>query len=247
MKKLLEANTASGRRRISQVFADFCELTAITFRNAVDKHGYDEREARYMQIIGGYTAEEADRFAELLAKLTLTFENGLSDHLGQLYMSLDMGNDRLGQFFTPYSVSTVMAKMTVGDHKALLADRDFITVSEPTCGSGGMIVALAEALRDVDVNYQQQLHVTAQDVDITAVHMTFIQLTLLHVPAAVVHGDTLTLEQRDVWYTPAHILGGWNAKLVDRAAAEAETEKDAPVTPVSNPTKNDDDKDRRAA
>lgn len=223
MKKLLEANAGYGQRRISQVFRDFCELAAIAMRNSVDARGYDQREARYLEIVKGYTSEEANRFAEVLAGLALQLEDGFSDALGHLYMSLDLGNESLGQFFTPFEVSRVMARMTVGTLTAQLAEKDFVSVHEPAVGSGGMVIALAEALLEEDVNYQQVLHATCWDVDITAVHMTFIQATLLNIPAVVVHGNTLTMEQHDVWPTPAHVIGGWDARLraEDDAAAEA--------------------------
>lgn len=234
MKKMLEANVAYGRRRISQVFADFCELAALAIRNSVDLHGHDEREARYMGIISGYTAEEANRFAEVLAMLTLEFEEGFSDALGHLYMSLDLGSEHLGQFFTPYDVSTVIAKMTIGDYTETLAGQEFITANEPACGSGGMVIALADELRRAGINYQQRMHVTAQDIELTSVHMAYIQLSLLNVPARVVHGNTLTLEVHDTWHTPAHVLGGWNFKLKNREAIKAvlglEPEFVAPVT-----------------
>jgi hypothetical protein len=222
MKKLLEANVAYGSRRISQVFRDFCELSALAIRNSVDMNGWDEREAQYLRVIGDYTPEEAERFAHILAKLALEFEAGFSDALGHLYMSLDLGSDHLGQFFTPYEVSSLMAQMTLEDYTDKLAavrleGREFITVNEPTCGSGGMIIALADALRGAGVNYQQAMHVTAQDIELTSVHMTYVQLSLLNIPAVVIHGNTLTLEQRDAWYTPAHILGGWDSRLENRA------------------------------
>jgi len=50
--------------------------------------------------------------------------------------------------------------------------------------------------------------------------MTFIQLALLHVPAVVIHGNGLTGECREQWFTPAHILGGWGARLRRREAEE---------------------------
>lgn len=232
MKKLLEANTAYGRRRVSEVFSDFCELAALAIRNSVDLNGRADREAAYMRIIDGYTPEEAGRFAQVFADVTLKFEAGFSDALGELYMSLDLGNERLGQFFTPYDVRSLVAKMTIGDYTEKLAGQSFITVSEPTCGSGGMIVALAEALRDAGINYQQAIHVTAQDLEPTAVHMTYIQLTLLHIPAVVIHGDTLTLEQQDIWYTPAHILGGWSSRLKNRETVDALASDLGHIAPV---------------
>ncbi|PUB32493.1 N-6 DNA methylase [Promicromonospora sp. AC04] len=218
LKKLLEANTGSGRRRVTQVFQDFCELGALAIRNVVQRRGFDEREDRYLSIAATYTPEEMDRFATALAYLTLELQARLSDVLGTLYMSLDLGNQRLGQFFTPYEVSVLAARITAGDLVQRLQTQEFVTVGEPTCGSGGMVIATAEALRDAGVNYQTSMHVTAQDIDSTAVHMTYIQLALLHVPAIVVHGNTLTMERRDIWPTPAHVLGGWHAKLRPRGA-----------------------------
>ncbi|MCY1718519.1 N-6 DNA methylase [Microbacterium sp. SL62] len=221
MKKLLQANTAGGARRIGEVFRDFCELTALCFRSAVDRgHGFDERRDRFSAVAGKYSTEEMQRFDQVLDGLVATLEAGFTDALGELYMSLDLGNERLGQFFTPYDLSLVTAKLTIGDTLPLLVDRDFITVSEPASGSGGMIIALAHALRDEGVNYQQRIHVTATDLDPMAVFMTYVQLTLINVPALVVHGNTLTQERFDVWPTPAHVLGGWRWKLAAKHAAD---------------------------
>jgi type I restriction-modification system DNA methylase subunit len=223
MKKLLEANTAGGQRRISQVFADFCEIAAITLRNVVDRHdaeAHQKRETRYLDLTKTYTPDEVERFAKLLALVTLELEGESADVLGDLYMSLDLGNDRTGQYFTPFTVSSLMAKMTVGDLVAPLRSRQqFVTLSEPTCGSGGMIIAMAGALREQGFNYQRQLHVTAQDIDIVAVHMAYIQLSLLYIPAVVIHGNTLTLEQHDAWPTPAHVLDNWGSQLAPRESA----------------------------
>lgn len=221
MKKLLQANTAGGARRIGDVFRDFCELTALRFRNAVDRGpGFEERQNRFAVVAGKYSSEEMSRFDQTLDGLVTVLETGLTDALGELYMSLDLGNDRLGQFFTPYSLSLISAKLTIAGALPLFAERDFLTVSEPASGSGGMIVAFAHALRDEGVNYQQKIHVTATDLDPVAVFMTYIQLTLLHVPSQVVHGNTLTQELFDVWPTPAHVLGGWGWKLAAKHLAE---------------------------
>ncbi|TFD47591.1 SAM-dependent DNA methyltransferase [Cryobacterium sp. Hh11] len=218
MKKLLEANVTYGRRRIAQVFGDFCELAALAIRNTVDPNGHAEREERYMRIIGEYSPEEAARFGEILAKLTEQLGGDLSDVLGQLYMSLELGSDDMGQYFTPFDISRMIAQMTCTGFEEVLTEQAFITVSEPTCGSGGMIVALADAMRAAGFNYQTQLHVTAQDLERTSVHMTYIALSLLHIPAVVIHGNTLTVEVLDSWYTPAHILGGWSRRLRNREA-----------------------------
>jgi len=47
--------------------------------------------------------------------------------------------------------------------------------------------------------------------------MAYVQLSLYGIPAVVIHGNTLTLDEWSHWYTPLYILHGWgmrrNAKL----------------------------------
>jgi hypothetical protein len=119
----------------------------------------------------------------------------------------------------------MMAKMTLGDEKdvrARIAERGFVTAQEPACGSGAMVIALAQGMKDLGINYQQHLHVTAIDVDPKCVHMAYVQFALLHIPAIIVHGNTLSLEEFGRWYTPAHIMDGWTWKL--RREPEGATE-----------------------
>ena len=128
-------------------------------------------------------------------------------------MALDLGDSFKGQFFTPYSVSKMMAAVALQGVESVIAERGFVRVSEPTSGAGGMVIAAADVLAEQGFNYQRCMHVVAQDIDLTAVHMTYVQLTLLHIPAVVIWGNTLAMESRARWYTPAHILGGWGRRL----------------------------------
>jgi hypothetical protein len=50
-------------------------------------------------------------------------------------------------------------------------------------------------------------------VDRMAALMCYIQLSLWNVPAEVIVGNTLSLEIREVWYTPAHHMGLWKYRL----------------------------------
>lgn len=212
------------RHRLHRVFSDFCELAALAISNSVDKRQYEAREARYLQVVGAYEPDEVARFPHMLALLVHWLSRDFADCLGELFMSLELGDHYKGQFFTPYHVSALMAGLTVGDVREHVARQGFVTVSEPASGAGGMLIAVAEAIRDQGVNYQQVMHATAVDVDLTAVHMTYIQLALLHVPAVVVHGNTLALTEHGHWLTPAHVLGGWDRRLAQRSAVRAASE-----------------------
>lgn len=206
------------RHRPHAVFSDFCEMAALAVSNAVDLSQRQAREERYLQIAKSYDRTELERFAQMLGCVTLALEDGMHDCLGKLFMALEMSNSFKGQFFTPWELCGLMARVTLTDARTQTEERGFIAVSEPAAGAGAMVIAMADALREQGLNYQQCMHVIAVDVDPTAAHMCYLQLSLLHVPAIVVVGNSLTLEERSHWYTPAHVLGGWGRKLRDRQA-----------------------------
>lgn len=216
--KLIRANAE--RHRLHEVFRDFCELAAITLSNAVDRIHYDRREARYLEIIKAYKPDEINRFPAMLAMLVESLECGFKDSLGQLFMSLELGDHWKGQYFTPYEVAYLMAKMTLGDVAGVIERDGFFTLNEPAAGAGAMVIASAHAVHDQGVNYQHAMHVIATDIDPTAVHMAYIQLALFHIPAIVVHGNSLAVTEWDHWATPAHVLGMWDRKLRRRELAD---------------------------
>jgi hypothetical protein len=226
------------RHTLYQVFSDFVALSAYALSNAIDVRSFAEREAAYLQIVRTYERAEVDIFPQALGELVMEFEpvaGGIrfADVLGRLFMDLELSNDASGQFFTPYSLAQALALMTLGDKASLegaIQERGFVRTSDPAVGGGALVIALAEAMYREGINYQQHLHVTAVDVDARAVHMAYVQLSLLHVPAVIVHGNTLSLQEWGRWYTPAHILGGWNAKL---ARVEASTA--APIARIERP------------
>lgn len=242
--RLLKKN--SHRHHLWDVFADFCEMGALAMSNSVDLAHRNERENRYLSIVKKYEPNEVHRFPQMLAELTMAMEYGPDDVLGRVFGELELGNSSRGQFFTPYPVCQMMASHLIGDGQDLhhqLQERGFITVSEPACGAGAMPIAFAEALTNKGVNFQHCLHIIAQDLDSRAVHMAYLQLSILHVPAILILGNTLTMEEREVWYTPAHILGGWDYKLgkttepVSQQVEELDT-SDESIKPLPMPKPN---------
>ncbi|WP_177142908.1 N-6 DNA methylase [Variovorax sp. YR216] len=203
-----------------KVFADFCELSALAISNSVDRIQFAAREERYLHIVKGYEPAEVEKFPLMLAILVDWLQCGLADCLGELFMSLELGDHWKGQFFTPSSVASAMAHISLHDVKKTVEREGFVSICEPACGAGGMLIACAEAVLEQGVNYQTAMHVTAIDIDATAAHMAYVQLSLLNVPAIVIHGNALSLEQRSHWVTPAHVLGGWDRRLRRRSSAD---------------------------
>lgn len=183
----------SPRHNRYQVMADFALLGATALHNSVAFSR--ELEDDYLRAAERYTLDELHHYAELLAIVVRALEAGSEDFLGQTFMALELGNERAGQFFSPWSVSKMMAQISYGESLANLTG-EFVTLSEPACGAGGMVVAFAEALREAGHNPQKQLWVQAWDIDPLPARLCFIQLALLHIPAEVVIGDTLRYEAR---------------------------------------------------
>ena len=193
------------------VFRDFTVMAACALHNGL--HQDAAREAEYLEIIGRYKPEDQKAFPELLAHLVAMLEPEPRDMLGPLYMELEVASRHQGQFFTPPEISEAMARMIFADHLRILEDQPFVTLQEPACGAGGMVLAVVKVLIQSGYDPARALWVQAVDVDRLAALMAYVQLSLWNVPAEIVVGNTLTLEVREVWHTPAHHLGLWSSRL----------------------------------
>lgn len=203
------------------IFSDFLSMGAISIRNSVDLKGREKREKGYLDITNKYTPKELEMFSKMLAELILGLEKEPSDILGQVFMELNISNKWQGQFFTPMSISNLMSELTVAGIEEHIKAKGYITLDEPSAGGGAMIIGFANSMRKRGLNYQTQLYVNARDLDIKAVQMCYIQLSLLGIPANVQHGNTITLQIFDEWKTPFFIIGNWGRKLKrDRTKSE---------------------------
>ena len=204
-------------RSISTVFNDFLTLSYCSLAQTI--YQSDNLEQRYLNIIKTYTKEQAEEFSKLLAFIVLGLEQESQDFLGQVYMSLNLGSQANGQYFTPYSVSKFMAEINFTEIETI-QNNQLITLSEPCCGSGALIIAFAQTLREHNINYQQNLFVEAIDISEMCFKMTYIQLSLLGISAKVVQGDSLSLKFQQVLYTPFYFLNGIEYKLKTQKLSE---------------------------
>ena len=179
----------SGQRSPYQVFYDWCTCMAMAFQNSCDMFKdseiYKQREDLYLNTIKQYTDEERDKLCEMTGRLSLAFEEEINDYLGGIYMEAGCGNKYVGQFFTPFHLSELCAKLGIKESD------EVYQMNEPSCGGGAMILATAKVLKDSGINYQKKLKVVAQDLDWLGVYMTYVQCSFLGIDAIVVQGDTL--------------------------------------------------------
>ena len=156
----------------------FCPSYNVNYRS-------DEIEQQYLETVKRYNKEQAEQFSQLLALLVSALSEQYQDFLGKVYMQLNLGNARTGQFFTPYHISQMMSEITFVDGKENIENKEIITLSEPCCGSGGMVIAYAETMKKYDINFQERLFVEAIDIDEMCFQMAYLQLSLYGIPARV--------------------------------------------------------------
>lgn len=213
-------------------FLDFLELAYCAYaKKTADNDKADALEARYMQIVGTYRDKDAVRaYPELLA-MTVMEVNNDCDFLGRVAAEIGALNSHQGQFFTPYEVSRLMAEMMIGEMVPGIVERGYITVDEPTSGSGGMVLAFANTLRRRGYHPETQLYVRATDISAQCYWMTFLQLSMAGIPAQVIHGNSLSLEVfESAWTLAAVPFLGWHGDIF---AEKVRQEEDMPKAPVN--------------
>ncbi len=198
--------TLSPQHRRLRVFEDFCEMAALAIRKLTVSLAEGEIiEQRYMDIVKRHEADDIRRMPELLAILHMALADGGEDFLGVTAGELELLNAKGGQFFTPWSISEMMARMTfAGEAMAEnIKARGFITLCEPACGAGGMVLAFAKVMREEGFDPHQQLFVDAIDIQHMSFNMAYLQLAITGIPAIVRRGDSLAQSFGEHALTPA--------------------------------------------
>lgn len=217
MKKIIETiEKIAGKYSAYEVFTDWIRCMALGISNSlqmIHDQIWQEREQAYLDTMRKYTESEQVSFYEMLAWLAESLEDGPDDVLGNIYMHSGMGSKAAGQFFTPFHVSVLNARLSLTEFiSSFDGEKTKLDINEPSCGGGGMIIAVAKVLYEAGINYQKYMRVVAQDLDWKSVYMCYVQLSLLGINAVCVQGNTL-LEPYDprrthrahLLYTPAYM------------------------------------------
>lgn len=224
-KELVDLFTKlTGARSMWQVFNDCITMFAISISNRLENNNIREKE--YLDIISNYKKSEVDVILMIFVKIIdMAEENPFRDLLGELYMQLDMGSDTLGQFFTPYTITKLMAETNVDINltREEISKKGYITVQEPACGGGANVIAVCEVLYNHDINYQKHCIVTCQDLSRVTALMCYVVLSLLGCSAVVKVGDTLCdpyetfykekAKGSEIWVTPMFHLNNCYSKV----------------------------------
>ncbi len=207
-----------GRYDAFNVYSDFLAMSAIAISNAVNFN--EAREQEYLRIVNKYNEKERAIFPQMLACIVAEMEPAALrlpryyDVLGELFGGLQLHDSWKGQFFTPQCVSDFMAEVTIGKHEQQIEKRGYIKMNEPAIGGGSTVIGAVNAMFKKGFNPCKQLLVVGYDLDPRCVHMAYIQLSLMGVPAMIQQRNSLSGESYgDYWYTPVFILDDWAGRL----------------------------------
>src|SRR5579863_3428380 len=153
-----------------------------------------------MAVVRRNAVEDVRAMPELFGITALAMQEGGCDFLGQVVVELF--SQQMGQFFTPYDVSRMMAEMTLDTVDEIIAEQGFVTVQEPACGAGGMIIAAADVIEAKGFDIARQLYVDGTDISLLCFRMAYLQTSLRGIPATIRRGNTLSGEVFDIATRP---------------------------------------------
>jgi len=198
-----------------EVWSDLISAMACSLSNAADRTlgHFEQREKEYAQCIKrlGSVEKPAEMFSIIVMALE---DNPEQDFLGKLYMNLNLGSHWKGQFFTPYSVCTMMSQINLKNVDRKIDEQGYISICDPACGAGATLIAAANSLKSSKYNFQNHVIFVGQDVDRVVAQMCYIQLSLLGCAEYICIGNTLTnplngpvlfpreTEKQELWYMP---------------------------------------------
>lgn len=84
--------------------------------------------------------------------------------------------------------------------------KGYISVKDPCCGSGTMLIEASEVLISKGISFYE-MYMEGVDIDIDCVLMTYIQLSLLGIPAVIYQKNGLDLDKSNYiskWVTPMY-------------------------------------------
>lgn len=184
------------RRDKVTVFRDVVHFLALDLSIKTDLFMQRERKEEKQETLNQYTGADAAKFLELKDLFFEMLKNSyddFGDHLGHIYMQLipKARQSNSAQFFTPYPVSKLVAMLGLQNSEEIRLGK-VKTINDCCCGAGGMLIATCELLKNQNIDYTHRALLFANDIDITCVEMTYLQLSFLGASALIEHKDTIS-------------------------------------------------------
>lgn len=205
------------------LWSDFIIMSACSIRNALPVGNKEKYEEEYLIHVKHF--EHPEKIAELFGLTVLAIEeNPDQDFLGDVFTRLKLNDSKLGQIFTPYHISKLMAEMNCIQQ----AEEPWVSVYDPCVGAGSMLIAAANVYKEMGINYQTSVFFVGQDIDRILALTAYVQLSLLGCAGYVIVGNSLAdsvsgsvlnpvvSSNSEIWYTPMYFRNVWQYRRLRR-------------------------------
>jgi len=136
----------------------------------------------FRETLDAYSYREGSELGRLFNLYVCAVEKmPFRDILGELFMRLDVNSAKSGQYFTPWPIAEMMARMQFSreDFEAKVAEKGEVTVCDPAVGSGVMLLAFASVVHnELGRDAVKHLRLYGTDTDERCVLMCRIQLRM---------------------------------------------------------------------
>jgi type I restriction-modification system DNA methylase subunit len=221
-----------------EVFRSWAELVAIAMHqlpyhaSCMPKGStFEAMEAHYLKLAAEHDKETLNEFAALLAIVQAALAHQWTDFLGAIYFEMEISGKKSkqanGEFFTPYHLAKLSAELTLSGCEEIIKQQGYITVLEPACGAGSMLIAACEVIAEKGYAPDKAVFFQAIDINQLCFHMSYIQFASLGLSGIVCHGDTLRNELWKQWETPQHKI--WRC-ITGRSPLENRTPPSQPTS-----------------
>ena len=213
------------RRHPSEAWRMFIYLTAHEYADMAgnrNKRLYDE----YWNIYDSLTNEEYTNMLEMLSIFLLEMrKNPFQDWLGTKYTELGLADTKTkSQFFTPSTLSDLMARLTIGSKEQLekeIEEKGYITIGDDCIGSGSLQLAALKYIDSLGIDYRKHVLVFGRDNSELALLQCYIQLSIAGAAAWLSLGDSLIDTREYTIGTPQLIEDVWCMRALRNMAEKA--------------------------
>lgn len=116
-----------------------------------------------------------------------------------------------------------MSDISLGNLGEIINIQGYASINDPAVGAGVMLIAVAnkaEELLHKNLNWQNHILFTGQDLSLVAAQMAYIQISLLGCAGYIKVGNTFTSPMHptdsfaDYWFTPMYFSDTWQMHRV---------------------------------
>jgi len=188
-------------------FKEMCNVIAYSLASVHNFHIHEE----IKKLLSNIPESTLHIYEKCLDVIVNALQEEYQDFLGSFFEQNEMFNKHKGQFFTPYHISLLSAKMAFSPDS--IKRKGIMKINEPSGGSGGMVIAFAQTVLENNYNPSADIFAELWDIDELCFFMAYIQISLLGIPARIIWGNTLELRPFQVLYTPVYFLNNIQKKL----------------------------------